>query len=64
MSAYSTEEHIALLHIVCDDPDAFNARKSLSDWKWLQQNMCKTFYLRWGALYMGTWLKCMVPSRK
>jgi hypothetical protein len=40
-SAYSTTEHVALLSIMCDVPDSFNALESSPQWeavfKWMQE---------------------------
>jgi hypothetical protein len=67
--AYGAEEHIALLHSISDDPNAFNSGESSLDWKKIYQEMCKNTICTGDLLlghpppYMDTWLRCMVPLK-
>jgi hypothetical protein len=44
-TAYSTAEHVALLSIIADTPDSFNASESSPQWEAVFKAMVEQFYL-------------------
>jgi hypothetical protein len=48
-TAYSTTEHVALLSIMTDTPDSFNALESSPQWEAVFKGMMEQFYLNKSA---------------
>jgi len=47
-SAYSVDEHIAVLSLMLSEPDAFNASESSTEWRNLYQELCQNYYIPGG----------------